>query len=581
MSSVYRQPAMTKLPANVNLPVMASVDLKKNIGTDILPPEHVSPGSTHRPSDVSVVKQPLLPTREQIHTVRLSSIDQSLVRVYVRMGLCYPMSPKTSTEQTIQSFNRFVSETISRVPYLAGRVVPVDGAHQKGMVELQFTRSDIRSYRGVVRHLSKHQYPKSYAQLDSDGMPADALISKALNPLPDKPTTEEQATSSPAMMIQASFIEGGLIVTVYLNHSVGDGLAVAYIIKGFSTIRERIDVDNDEVLARFAAQESTERSKLSSGIDGFADRSKFPIFTPLGEKTSVELRRKPPTVLAPAAVKVLSFSLPKLVRLKLAITRYIKANKERFCPPGIKRDDYVSTFNALATLLWTGILRARMARLDRTEAKDSVVMVPVNIRKKLKMKEHYQGNGVTASRTCLTMDTLLPDLYETEVGTKYGSNGKDFGHALSDSESSSSTDQDTVSDSDCESLVTSLTPVAVTLRSQINKVDDAHVKSVISLQNSAPSADTLTGPNLDLDGTDLVITTWKEMPVYTHSDLGLGLDNARWARKTSRLKEAYGCLILEPRAEPEIMEVMVQIRDDDLKQMLLDDKVMRFVERVA
>ncbi|KAL9105762.1 MAG: hypothetical protein Q9227_009110 [Pyrenula ochraceoflavens] len=532
---------------------------------------HAISDTSVRLSDSPMVKRSSS-GKGQVHTVHLSSIDQSLVRVYVRMGLCFPVPKEQNKQDIIDRFELFVKETISCLPYLSGRVVPVRDAPQSGMVEMQFTKADIQSYKPVIRDLEKSEYPSNYSELNAKGMPADGLISEELNPLPDKPSPKEQIDSAPVMGIQASFIEGGLIVTVYLHHSVGDGLAVAYIIRGMSTIRPRVNVDNDEALANFAKQVSEERLLLSNPRQQMTvNRSNFLIFTPLANTPETPWRRTlpgPKTVPGIADAKVLSFSLQKLHDLRDIIRERIKCDGADKYVLGLTeaKDQWMSTFNVLAALLWTGVLRARMARLDRCKVKDSVVMVPVNIRGMTRLAEvgkdeDYLGNGVTASRTCLGLETLLPDLH-----------GEQTSSCVSD-----------------ESLAMSLTPVAVTLRAWIQEVNKTHVDSVISLQNQAPTADTLTIPNLDLDGPDLLITTWKEMPVYTKSDLGLGLGNAQWARKTSTVKEAYGCLILEPREQgcgkdektDTVMEVMMQIRRDDLGHLLQDDKVMRFVERTA
>lgn len=534
-------------------------------------------------------------TGDKVHTVSLSSIDQGLTRTYVRMGLCYPLPAEILPSTVLTRLEEFVAKTVQCLPHLSGKVVVVKDAAQQDTVAIQFSRNDVLQYRPIARHLTKTEFPFSFEKLNQDGMPADALISEKLNRMPDKP--DEKDGPAPVLVIQANFIEGGLIVTLYLHHSVGDGLTLAHIIRGVfrNGFRETVDIDDDEAIRLYLDEDASRRRQMSGNNDGRPDGSRLPLYHSI-DKSSPAKRQleRAETTMSKAGVKVLSFSISKLKALKAAINVSLLSDKPYISINASPRPTYVSTFNVLASLLWRSIVRARAARLEVSGVKDWALIVPVNIRGRMTcpLTDAYLGNGVASSMTRLTTGVLLSrsssvqDINGAHSGrrnTEHMSN-----NGMTTSYSPLSTASHIIKPDFTEShLIDEVAPIALALRSEISKIDASYTENLIAAQHALPDASLVSRMNVNFD-TDLFITTWVDMPVYSASDLGLDLGNARWARKTSAKKEAYGALILEPTTtigkdgtECEVLEVMLQLREDDIEHVLQDEEVMQFVERIA
>ncbi|KAL9618434.1 MAG: hypothetical protein Q9160_006875 [Pyrenula sp. 1 TL-2023] len=534
-------------------------------------------------------------TGDKVHTITLSNIDQGLTRTYVRMGLCYPLPAETLPSTVLARLEEFVAKTVRCLPHLSGKVVVVKDAAQQDTVAVQFSRNDVLQYRPVARHLTKTEYPFSFEKLSQDGMPADALISEKLNRMPDKP--DENDGPAPVLVIQANFIEGGLIVTLYLHHSVGDGLTLAHIIRGVfrNGFRETIDIDDDQAIRLYLDEDASRRRQMSGDNHGRPDGSRLPLYHSI-DKSSPARRQleRPETMMSKAGVKVLSFSISRLKALKAAINDSLLNGNPHISINASPRPTYVSTFNVLASLLWRSIVRARSARLDVSGVKDWALIVPVNIRGRITcpLTDAYLGNGVASSMTRLSTVDLLSRVSSAEdingATSAHRNNEHTSNNGMTSWDLPSSNASHIIKPDFTEShLVNEIAPIAVALRSEISKIDASYTENLIAAQNALPDASLVSRMNVNFD-TDLFITTWVDMPVYSASDLGLDLGNARWARKTSAKKEAYGALILEPTTAAgkdgsvcKVLEVMMQLREDDIEHVLQDEEVMQFVERVA
>jgi hypothetical protein len=91
----------------------------------------------------------------------------------------------------------------------------------------------------------KSTFPDTYEQLKRDGMPpsafrSDMFVPEDLGNYPAVPTNGEgrinfDKSDAPAMRVQAFFIPGGLVLSMYMHHSVFDFSGITTFWKAFST----------------------------------------------------------------------------------------------------------------------------------------------------------------------------------------------------------------------------------------------------------------------------------------------------------------------------------------------------------
>ena len=137
------------------------------------------------------------------HVFVLSSIDQALTRDYIRYAICFPLYNSKAYIETI----------VNRLTKI-----------QQGHLEVVVTLQNVTNFNASFKNLEYGQggFEHSYGSLANNGMPPSALINSHLTPLPDNP----RPNASSVFDIQATFIPDGLIVALYLHHSVSDILGM-------------------------------------------------------------------------------------------------------------------------------------------------------------------------------------------------------------------------------------------------------------------------------------------------------------------------------------------------------------------
>lgn len=144
--------------------------------------------------------------------------DVWLPGIYSRRILCFELPANSTHERALDCLHRGLQSLVDGTPELGGQIVvlPVeDEANNEGV-----PWKAIRPHKGiefVIKDL-KTEFP-SYRELESKGFPIAAFKDSLLVPAPITFQPEPNAE----MIVQASLIEGGLLLTVCLCHSLTDG----------------------------------------------------------------------------------------------------------------------------------------------------------------------------------------------------------------------------------------------------------------------------------------------------------------------------------------------------------------------
>lgn len=470
------------------------------------------------------------------HIITLSSVDQSITRGYIRYCLAFRLDHTRPAIVTARLY-AFLYDVLQRFPFLAGHLYPVSpSASQLGRVELRFSEADVDSFCPKVKRLSKDQFPYSYGELHDGCMPPNAFVGDVLHSFPDTPDWTQPV---PAFGVQGNFIQGGLLVTFYLQHSVGDGSAMKMILEGGSS--------NTLCPLEFAAATKTEnlaRQRLSTSDGIVGSYASHPQLKP--ETSSQPVPSVSP--MSPGTCRVLTFSATSITKLNAELSTYLVTPT-----PGSQDISYLTSTSILMALLWTAIARAKASFLnDVNNTTTSTLAIPINVRAYIAppLPNNYFGNCIAlVPITLSTSHFLSPPPASNTSSTPY--------------------------------TPSTLILTALSIRRATTAITTPHstfLRETISLANARHDISTLSIPNLNPQ-TDTFITSWTDLPCQS-VDLGLGLGGAEWARKVSKGQDSYGCVIL-PRGEGGVWEVMVQLTEEVMERVLGDEQFMWFVCRVV
>jgi hypothetical protein len=117
-------------------------------------------------------------------------------------------------------------------------------------------------------HYDDKTFPYTYEQLRQDGMPSSAFHAAMFVPddfvdfpgIPEFGEGQVDFTKSdaPAMRVQACFIPGGLVLSMYIHHSVLDCSGVSTFWTVFSANVSKIsgtrELEADEIFGKFDSQ---------------------------------------------------------------------------------------------------------------------------------------------------------------------------------------------------------------------------------------------------------------------------------------------------------------------------------------
>ncbi|NJR31520.1 hypothetical protein HC762_02040 [bacterium] len=457
----------------------------------------------------------------------------------------------------------FFRRTFEAQPWLAGYVYPVKGnITPKDQLEVRFTKQDVENFEVKVQHLGPDRFPWSYDEICQLGMPPSKIPRELISACPDRrPDTE------PALILDVTviIIRGGLLLAIFLHHGATDGASIGTIICG-QLCRNVVDSPSRSTadLAKSAEAESLIRSPLSL----------IPPKHPIGlhrEYTSAlrmlgQNPAPPPKAPLPSAVTshIFFFSDSALESLKASLNILLEASPDTSIP-------WITTNDALQSLLWHHLTRARIPSVDNNPLPDTATLIiPVNMRRRINppIPHTYLGGAVALAPATVPLSVLHPSrLHSTQTP-----------------------DASLPGGSQEEADKAYLLPTAKVIHGVVARCDDTYLREVLALTQLQSSMREMVDLNANIAaGLDLCINSWAALPIYDESpdaggDLGMGLGLPDFVRKPWS-RDAGGCIIL-PRdrrqrdgREPGL-EVLVQLKTEDMHRLLQDSDFMGYVGRV-
>jgi hypothetical protein len=185
------------------------------------------------------------------NNLHLSVKDQNSARCYTQTLQIFPFPDEHHIDTAVQTLSEALRFTLAKFPFLAGTIGPAD-TEDTGRLSLRYPTEGVDLQRTGLfasRKLSGNEY--TYAQLKEAGMPPSAFQGSDFCPdvlrnrkpaIPDNAEGIMPCThQTPVLAVQAFFIPGGLVLSIYVQHSVLDCCGISTLWKNFAENVQRVN----------------------------------------------------------------------------------------------------------------------------------------------------------------------------------------------------------------------------------------------------------------------------------------------------------------------------------------------------
>lgn len=301
--------------------------------------------------------------------------------LYTQLCFTFPLDTSDpASTRTVESFLQKGLERLTQnVAWVGGRVVKSHAGHR----EIQVSGST----PSLTLKLLETELP-TYEHMRRAGFPFSMLDEKAIAPRPTLPGLNENDT--PVFMLQANFVQGGVLLVVNAQHNCMDLRGQAQLIELFAQACRGKDFSPAQLeVANMTEYRLTPPSGASPTVQGSIHSDRRDRSPQQGHNLQDHERSR---------WSYFAFSAANLRRLKNLATA------DKFC-------DFISTDDALSALLWQASLRCRKVRLSSTDVV-STFERQVDARKHVGAPHAYMGNMVFKS----SMKLRVADVDDMSLG---------------------------------------------------------------------------------------------------------------------------------------------------------------------
>ena len=313
--------------------------------------------------------QPALANDVDVHIDILG--QQPLLQIYTQITLCYSIPESSPHGKITETLTNGLKRLSASFPWVAGQVVNEgSGEGNTGTYKIKpldktppLVVKDLRdndSSAPTMESLRQAKFP--FRMLDES-------VVAPRNTLPGSPE-ESDLQSNPVLLVQASFITGGMLLTFVAHHSTMDMTGQGQVI---------------DLLSKACREEDFTPEELSMG--NLDRRTVIPLldssYSPGPELSSqIIIKPSPPNNQQPtppkASWRYFTFPASSLTSLKSLATKTL--------PPA---SAYISTDDTLTAFIWQSIIRARLPRLSASAQTNFARAV--DVRSFLNIPQIYPG----------------------------------------------------------------------------------------------------------------------------------------------------------------------------------------------
>lgn len=316
----------------------------------------------------------------------LEAFAQVPLSIYTQICFCFSLKESERQQhEIVASLEKGLGQLAAAFPWISGKVVkdPDSG--------LFVVKNHHSAPQLVVKDYGHSGPAPTFKKLQDSGFPCSLLDETLVAPRSTTPGVFSESLDEPVFIVQATFVDQGLLLTFLAHHQVMDGTGEAQMVyllskacRGEEFTLEELkngNLDREHLVPLFSEQET-------AAYGDFTTRLVHQI---------VNVNKKPANTTSETVFwATLEFSASALAELKQ------RASAELSGVP------FVSTDDALTAFLWAAISRARLPRVSPKSA--SLMARAVNVRPYLGIPANFPGviNNMTYTEQTIGELANLP-----------------------------------------------------------------------------------------------------------------------------------------------------------------------------
>jgi hypothetical protein len=467
--------------------------------------------------------------------IDLMGAQPALFKLYTQLAFVFPLSEgaPTSQHRVTSIITSGLAELAKNFPWVAGQVV--DANSDANAAPLYRIRPYQPVPQLVVRDYTSDSEIPSLSQMQDAGFPMSMLGERVWAPCPTlaalgfdpKKASGEPDRPAPVMLVQISYIRGGLVLCVNMQHNVCDMMGQAAVLGWLSKACRGEQFNEEELklgnMTRTGIVPLIEEDGWTPGSE--LQKQLFPS-SPAVLKEVDTVEQQVPTAPSKCEWAYLDFSASSLESLKREATAALPDNFS----------GYVSTDDALSAFVFLSVLRARQQRL-RPDVPVTFARA-VDARRYLNIHPNYPG----------ILQNMAYTEYKLEV-----------------------------------LLSTPLGHIAAAMRQAVDpKTSDIawRTRSLVTFLAQSPENTARTSPTATLDmSVDIALSSWTKVPAYEW-DFGLGLGPAVAVRRPG-LVPVESLMYLMPKSPDGSIALAMCLREEDYQVLMQDEEWKRVARYIG
>ena len=453
-------------------------------------------------------------------TLLMGPLDNIMPRHHITPKALFIPASGSTKEEILKTLKSGLAQTIKAIPTVAGHVKEAPNPIQKGGMCVSAPFSTVDDIF-TAQDLTESHSEMNYDDLKRLHFPMEAVDPNVVYSLPGFVDAEK-----PVFVAQVNFIRGGLVLSISLHHSFGDGASLKTILQTWAACCRGES-------AAPSLTKATQRERLTSSVTG-ASLDEFPEYATIPDNIasyqpevtngeSAELAPMPPQVDS----HVFYFSAQKLTELKDLASAKLEGS------------DWISTGDALSALLWRSITVARDPGSGHATADDTRVLnIPLDGRRLMQEDSNsYMGNIVVFNNATVPLQSLL-------------------------------------------SSPPQLSEISRTIRQSIFRIDEEYIKRAISAISSVPDVSKVMMSGGTFGESALTVSSWGNL----HMDWGHIIGGPSECVRVSKIPFSGVCVVLsatesgERSPDANGVEVMIGLKSVDMARLMKDSFFTSFAK---
>ena len=305
-------------------------------------------------------------------------------RLYTQLTFCFPIPNESTSVQSdiIETLTSGIARLSASFPWTAGKVFNEHGI-------LKITQSE-ESLPLVVKDLRGEVPELSWNALQRADFPFSMLDEALVAPCGTYLTTVKPTLELHVFLVQANFINGGLLLTFNAQHGSMDMAGQSQVIY---------------LLAKACRNEPFIPSELSVG--NASRRGLVPLLEDHEQDSKLNHQVSQDIPKNPGQVAQSQPSTPKLVWAYFTFSALSLANLKFRATETAPTSSFVSTDDTLSAFVWQSVTRVRSQRLGTPCALRSTLARAVDLRHCFSIPSTYPGLVSNATFLTLTIDAVI------------------------------------------------------------------------------------------------------------------------------------------------------------------------------